>query len=521
MIDHSIGGKVHKMRKTSLFLLLISIFTLSCSQEKNIPAEKWEILYSEEKNPQAAAQNTAWEKFSIPQMFTHTYRPERRFHRLWLRATFTITDNPEEYQGISLGRLYYLDTTYINGIEVGKYEKEDYGNGHFPRNYHLPSGLLKKGKNTLYIYLGIYGREYGGLSRNAELLRGGDFHNRKASDDVIYRQIPTGIVIFLLGQIVFNLIFLIRRMNTRINSVSALLCASLIFYIILIYSPWSFPGPDLRITLLWSCTAFVPIFYLKMVQAFYRVELTSLNRVAIPLFLAAFLSIIINPDTVSSWYLGRISGAIILFLAAGIIFYAIYHGNRLNPGNIFYVLIFFGIFPGLFIAWDIVNYLWIFHYPPLTHTYTLPLFIVGMMVLIVDETIKKEITLDQLYRELKNDTAQARDTVVTATTEEKLKRVQDFLTENYCSDISREGLADAMDMSPDHMSRMFKAHTGKKINDFINELRVKDAAISLIETDERITDIAFNVGFESLATFNRAFLKITGLSPTQYRKDKK
>lgn len=505
----------------SLFLVLISILTISCAPEKSIYMDKWEILFSEDENHHAAAQSPAWEETTMPRMFNHTYAPERRFHRLWLKATFNITGSPEEFRGVSLGRLYYIDTTYVNGIKVGQYEEEDYGNGHFPRNYPIPPGILKKGKNTILIYLGIYGREYGGMSRNGEILAGSSFQYRKVADNVIYRQIPMGIVIFLLGQVIFNLIFLIRKMNMRINTVSALLCSSLIFYIFLIFSPWSFPGPDMRITLLWSCTAFVPIFYLKLVQAFYRVELTSLNRVAIPIFLAAFISIIINPNTVSSWYLGRISGGIILLFAMIVIFYAIYQGNRIKPGNIIYVLIFFGIFPGLFIAWDIINYLLIYHYPPMTHTFTLPLFIVGMMVFIVDETIKREITVDQLYRELKNYTAQTRDTVITATTEEKLKRVQDFLEENYRSDISREGLADAMDMSPDHMSRMFKAHTGKKINEFINEQRVRDASISLVETDERITDIAFNVGFESLATFNRVFLKITGYSPTQYRKEKK
>lgn len=509
------------MRTFLPLLVLVSLLPLSCAEEKKIPAENWEILYSEEKSPQKALKSTGWKPVDLPGMFTHTYRPENRFHRLWLRASLTITDKPGRYRGLSLGRMYYIDTTYINGVKIGSYEKEDYGNSHYPRNYTIPGDVLKKGKNTIMIYLGIYGREYGGLSRNAMLLDLEGFQHEKITDDIIYRQLPTGIIIFLLGQVIFNIIFLVRRMNTRVNSVSALLCTSLMFYIFLLFSPWPVPGPDMRITLLWSCTAFVPIFYLKLVQAFYQVDLTTLNRVAIPLFLGAFLSIIINPDTVSSWYLGRISGALILFLAGTIIFYAIFHGNRLNPGNIIYVLIFFGIFPGLFIAWDIINYLWIFHFPPLTHTYTLPLFIVGMMVLIVDETIKKEVKLDQLYRELKNYTAQTRDTVITATTEEKLKRVQQFLEENYRSDISREGLADAMDMSPDHMSRMFKAHTGRKINDFINELRIRDAAASLVETNERITDIAFNVGFESLATFNRVFLKITGLSPSQYRKEKK
>ncbi len=504
-----------------LLFIFLSCLLSACTSGEGIEVKEWEVLLSEVTDPAAAAGSEGWQKQEMPAMFLHPRGGERRYHYLWLRGQADITGDPADYQGISLGRLYYIDTTFINNINVGSHDVNAYGNGHFPRNYTIPPGVLKKGTNTVLIRLGIYGKEYGGLSRHVLLMKSSPFKTRSITDDIIFRKIPFGIIIFLLGQVIFNLIFLIRKINIRINSYSALVCLSFIFYIMLLFAPWGFPGSDMRITLLWSCTAFVPIFFLKLIQSFYRVDLTSLNRVAIPLFIVAFLSIIINPDTTSPWFLGRISGGIILFLAGILLFYAIYQANRINPQKIAYVFVFFGVFPGLFIGWDILNYLFIFHYPPLTHTYTLPLFIVGMMVLIVDETIKNQITVEKLYRELKIYTAQTRDTVITATTEEKLSRVQEFLRENYRSDISREGLADAMDMSPDHMSRMFKAHTGKKISDFINELRIKEAAQSLIETDERITDIAFNVGFESLATFNRVFLKIAGSSPSRYRKEKK
>ena len=66
-------------------------------------------------------------------------------------------------------------------------------------------------------------------------------------------------------------------------------------------------------------------------------------------------------------------------------------------------------------------------------------------------------------------------------------------------------------------SQFFKLYTGKKINDYINELRVQVAADKLRKTDENIIDIAFEVGFESLTTFNRTFARIMNITPGKYR----
>ena len=107
---------------------------------------------------------------------------------------------------------------------------------------------------------------------------------------------------------------------------------------------------------------------------------------------------------------------------------------------------------------------------------------------------------------------------ITSQTEEKIKQALAYIEMNYTSDISRENLAASLDISPNHLGKFFKVHTGKKINEYINELRISDAAKMLREqSDENIINIAFSVGFESLSTFNRAFLKVMGVTPTEYK----
>ena len=122
-----------------------------------------------------------------------------------------------------------------------------------------------------------------------------------------------------------------------------------------------------------------------------------------------------------------------------------------------------------------------------------------------------------LYRRMKRD-AGARRSVMTPFIEEKIKKALAFIEENYSSEISRESLASLCSMHPDTLGRYFKQSTGKRISEYVNERRVWDAA-GRLKGDPRanIIDIAFSAGFESLATFNRAFHRVMRLSPTEYR----
>lgn len=111
---------------------------------------------------------------------------------------------------------------------------------------------------------------------------------------------------------------------------------------------------------------------------------------------------------------------------------------------------------------------------------------------------------------------------ITSQTEEKIRQAIAYIEVNYTEDISRENLAASLDISPNHLGKFFKVHTGKKINEYINELRISDAARKLREQkNENIINIAFSVGFESLSTFNRAFLKVMGVTPTEYKEQNK
>ncbi|MCX7677890.1 MAG: AAA family ATPase [Spirochaetes bacterium] len=126
-------------------------------------------------------------------------------------------------------------------------------------------------------------------------------------------------------------------------------------------------------------------------------------------------------------------------------------------------------------------------------------------------------SLSQMGRSGREKGMYAREAISFAT-EQKVQKAIDYIKNNFTSDISREGLAAHLDINPDHLGKAFKLITGEKIGDYINRLRVEMAAERLIRTNEKIIEIAYAVGFESLSTFNRAFAKVMGLSPLEYRK---
>ncbi len=107
---------------------------------------------------------------------------------------------------------------------------------------------------------------------------------------------------------------------------------------------------------------------------------------------------------------------------------------------------------------------------------------------------------------------------ISPSTEKKLGLAADYIKLNYHSTISRKKLADMLHMNADNLGRFFKQYTGYKISEFTNRLRMEDAICKLTESDEKIIDIAFSVGFESLTTFNRVFSALLNTTPSKYRK---
>ena len=80
-------------------------------------------------------------------------------------------------------------------------------------------------------------------------------------------------------------------------------------------------------------------------------------------------------------------------------------------------------------------------------------------------------------------------------------------------------VASLVNMTVPSFCRYFKKHTNKTFTQFVNEFRIVHATKLLSETQDSISTICFDCGFNNFSHFNRYFKKITGKSPSQYRKE--
>jgi AraC-like DNA-binding protein len=98
-----------------------------------------------------------------------------------------------------------------------------------------------------------------------------------------------------------------------------------------------------------------------------------------------------------------------------------------------------------------------------------------------------------------------------------ISRAKEFIDKNQAEELSLDTVARAVNTSTFYFCKMFKKATGLTFTDYLGRVRIEKAKNLLLNPHIRISEVAFEVGFQSLSQFNRVFKKITGQSPSQYR----
>lgn len=83
-------------------------------------------------------------------------------------------------------------------------------------------------------------------------------------------------------------------------------------------------------------------------------------------------------------------------------------------------------------------------------------------------------------------------------------------------DLSLTRLADILEVRPDQLSQIINDHYKNTFTRFINDYRISLAKNLLLEGENKILQVAYQVGFQSKSTFNSEFKKITGMTPKEY-----
>ncbi|MDO4475454.1 MAG: AraC family transcriptional regulator [Lachnospiraceae bacterium] len=92
-----------------------------------------------------------------------------------------------------------------------------------------------------------------------------------------------------------------------------------------------------------------------------------------------------------------------------------------------------------------------------------------------------------------------------------------YISDNCTSQITLEDAARHIGISKSYFSHLFKDYTEMTFIDYLTSERIRKAGSLLASSRHKIIDIAFECGFTSISSFNRAFRKVKGISPTEFR----
>lgn len=103
----------------------------------------------------------------------------------------------------------------------------------------------------------------------------------------------------------------------------------------------------------------------------------------------------------------------------------------------------------------------------------------------------------------------------------RVQQIYQYVNQNYQYGINMSELAEQLFLSTSTLSRVFKKETGIYFTDYVLHVRMNHAVDELLESEKSITTIALDCGFSNPSVFNRSFKELYGITPSEYRIQKK
>ena len=93
-----------------------------------------------------------------------------------------------------------------------------------------------------------------------------------------------------------------------------------------------------------------------------------------------------------------------------------------------------------------------------------------------------------------------------------------YIYENYTKELTINDVTEKFNITDTKLNKILMSYSGKRFIEFLNALKIDKACEMLLTTDKSVIDISFELGFNTVKTFNNNFLKLKNMSPTDFRK---
>ena len=532
---------------TSFIGLIVYTISPSDDMDVRIPLNgEWKITLKDA--PEFASPNyddSLWSSIQLPGSIIHYSLREAGEMKgvCWLRKSVDM-GNIDAHLGMSLGRIANADETYINGEKIGgmgRFPPNDLSMWNHPRNYRIPpSALRKNGPNIIAVRVHYYA--IGDIVGDMVIM---DLdHWKRHSQSLCFVHVTMGYISMAMGAVLFTFFSLFYARRPALNEYAyyciQLLCGLPI--VLEVCSYWNFyPSTFYRLKVLGLSWVALNVAHPIFLHRIYHLER---KRVELCLWcylaLCTFICIFFTPESMIRFW-----GILLIIFTwpIGIYNISVNVTGILNQNRYAKIYFFFGIavilcamndgfvyfskYTGVDInIFGYVPSMMVFHIGAIFLYLGTALVLVTRFINITEQVEALNSSLEnfimenlRLNEKLNEYNIVPKPAQLTDRFEKKLQKVIHHIHDNYLSELSREGLAEQVGVHPDNLGKQFKKYTGKKLGDYIYELRVNHAAKMLRENaDRNIIDIAFEAGFESLRTFNRVFPKFMEMTPLQYRK---
>lgn len=450
---------------------------------------------------------------------------------IWLRKKIFIG---EEYRGktlcLLLGRIGVADETFFNGIQVGAngtIPGKDDDRYHFSwqqgRSYLIPDTFVRYGEyNTIairvfsHVISGING--YMGIAEYP----GGYFTHRMENKTPILINISSVALnfLFLMG---LGVLTVSRTGRKEYLYFFLLVLFTLAGNVAMLDFNFAISGL-LRYKLFLMSLTLVNFIALHAVMEFFDIKNKYITWMSLILGLPLVFAIASAPDMsflIKSAGLGTVIFVNLCIITAAVLFFICI---RRDPRRYWYFL--FVAIPVPISVLRNTYFMATFRFDelPMLIFFHVPLvFTIFALYYIYDfERMKRE--KDSLYSALLKKTKKM-ERILNSIKGESVKPdprdmihdVIEYLDMNYQERYDRKELSRKFGLNEDYMGQVFKKTTGINISNYINNKRIEGAKDLLMETDAKIIDIAYHVGFDNLTHFHRQFKKQTGKTPSEYR----
>ncbi|MCI9008225.1 MAG: response regulator [Lachnospiraceae bacterium] len=141
----------------------------------------------------------------------------------------------------------------------------------------------------------------------------------------------------------------------------------------------------------------------------------------------------------------------------------------------------------------------------------------------VKEYLLKPATISdvkELLRKLSEEGKERAEDEQTAEYSPAVKEMVSVIEENYGMRLGLDGFSDRFRLTPEYLSNLFAKETGMTFSNYLKKVRIEKAKELILNTDMKIYEVAYSVGYPDQKYFSKVFKEYTGVSAKQYAMDK-